>query len=829
MEAAGKHALNAPVSQPTTEARVRPSLVALLGWTAFIALLVYATFLGGGHAGIQISGLRAISLTLIAMGLGIWAVLAWRRPEWRPRTAIWPALVVPFLALAIATALSPYPRLGLDYLAWTALLIGLYLFLVRILAFPYARERIGSVIGWLALLMGVVYIGIVVAHWFEWWALLGRFTPPMLRPAYTHLFIGGPTVVAPVMALMASAAVGGLASGTRAQRWLGIAVVAVSAVVIVLAGTRASWLAAAVALVIVGIGGAIAHRDRLGHLVADRRARAIVAGAAVLGGLGALVLGPTLAERLVVSGDGGRLMYFATAWRMFESSPLTGLGPGNWAAQRPAFTRADEPDIYVPHAHDIYLQTLAESGILGAVAGLVAVGAMLWLLRGALRGADPVRRPWAWAAIFSLVYLGVHCLVDWYANVPLIIMLVAIPVAALDATSERSLGLGRVLADGVPRSLRAIGTIALVVGSVIAIGFLLRTETTEQMNAAAVAAIEEARWQDAAEPALAAAVADPGMVPYQMNRGLAAAGTADWETAEAAFTSAAEVDDLPQNWLNAALARVETGRPGDAAEAIERALRLGRQNPSIQLAAAFLQDRLGDDQAADDAYAAVLAERPSVAADPFWRAGEFVGGRFERLVDQAVERSEAPWEVALMAGDLERARALTRQAADPSLATQVVEAWAGSGDGPDAARALAGIQRAATATPERQDVVAWAARLSARAGDAKQAARFRRIAEFDNESFVPLGYEMRVWFPGTDMPDGAQPSAFLYGEHMFRRSTPGELLATGLPTLVQVDLAAEPIVTGLVVVDAPSGYDRAVSPSVPAAIDPQPTLIPESP
>src|SRR5688572_19399612 len=135
MEAASKHALNAPVSQPTTEARVRPSLVALLGWTAFIALLVYATFLGGGHAGIQISGLRAISLTLIAMGLGIWAVLAWRRPEWRPRTAIWPALIVPFLALAIATVLSPYPRLGLDYLAWTALLIGLYLFLVRILAF----------------------------------------------------------------------------------------------------------------------------------------------------------------------------------------------------------------------------------------------------------------------------------------------------------------------------------------------------------------------------------------------------------------------------------------------------------------------------------------------------------------------------------------------------------------------------------------------------------------------------------------------------------------------------------------------------------------------
>jgi hypothetical protein len=46
--------------------------------------------------------------------------------------------------MALSTVLSPFPRLGIEYLAWSVLLIAMYLLLVRIMALDYARARIGA-------------------------------------------------------------------------------------------------------------------------------------------------------------------------------------------------------------------------------------------------------------------------------------------------------------------------------------------------------------------------------------------------------------------------------------------------------------------------------------------------------------------------------------------------------------------------------------------------------------------------------------------------------------------------------------------------------------
>ena len=48
--------------------------------------------------------------------------------------------------------------------------------------------------------------------------------------------------------------------------------------------------------------------------------------------------------------------------------PLTGQGPGSWAPDRIAFTDASEIDYYIPHAHNVPAQTLAEFGLVGVVA-----------------------------------------------------------------------------------------------------------------------------------------------------------------------------------------------------------------------------------------------------------------------------------------------------------------------------------------------------------------------------------------------------------------------------------------------------------------------------
>ncbi len=138
--------------------RERTPLLPLLGWAGFAILVLYTVLLGGGWIGVYSAGIRVVSLSIVSLGLATWLIVAWRRPAWRPSTAIWPAFVLPLATFGISTIASPFPRLGLDYVAWAVLLTALYLLLVRILAMPYARARIGGLMAVLAVILGGAYV-----------------------------------------------------------------------------------------------------------------------------------------------------------------------------------------------------------------------------------------------------------------------------------------------------------------------------------------------------------------------------------------------------------------------------------------------------------------------------------------------------------------------------------------------------------------------------------------------------------------------------------------------------------------------------------------------
>ena len=763
----------------------RPSHPALLGWALFVLLLLYAWLLGGTYVGIQSVALRTFSLVLITAALAGWAVLAWRRPGWRPKTAIWPALLLPLVALTLSTLLSPFPRLGLEYVAWATLLVALYLLLVRIMGIPLARAWVGGVAAVIGLTSGLVYIALVVGRWIEWWELLGRLTAPMLRPAYQGLFLNGPTLVAPVLILSAAVALGGTRLERRSRRWLLVSLAVVTLVAVLLTGSRASWLGLAVALLVVGLGLAIQERAAIGIALRDRRIRRGLAALAVAGVIGIVVMAPALGQRLDSSGDGGRGAYVTTALRMFEDAPVVGQGPGTWAPRRLAYTEAGELDFIVPHAHNAYAQTLAETGMVGAIAGLAAIAAVLWLLIGGIRARDAGRRRWSWASLFGLVYLGMTSLLDSYANVPLVLLLAAIPLAVVDATSASSIGLP-LTRSGTPAARRAHALgVGLVFGAAaLAAIVLFRVEAIAATHERAVMAANDGDWDVAAAAAAWAATDDPEMPVYEVTRGLAAAAIEDWTAAEEAFAAAARIDDQPQTWLGLASARLELGRPAaEVQTAIERALRIGEQGPGLLLAAGFLYDRLGMIEEADAAYSQALVAEPSLAADPAWRGRLTTDARFNELLDAAIARSDAPWELALMTSQFDFARELAAGTSDAEWAGIVIDAWAGTGS------ALSELQDAALADPASAELVTWAARSSAKVGDAAAAERFRRIAAFDNESREALGYEARIVGVGDHAVAGIQPTGHLYGSFLYRRPTPDDLLATGLPGLVLVDLA----------------------------------------
>ena len=125
-----------------------------------------------------------------------------------------------------------------------------------------------------------------------------------------------------------------------------------------------------------------------------------------------------------------RLAHWIAALRMWELSPWLGVGPGNYAAFYPQvrLPRWEDP---LGHAHNTYLNVLAENGLVGLFAYLVMWGGVVvWLICQRRRiqsggRATPARPGFAssessaWKAAFILgvlgviVHLSVHHLFDY--------------------------------------------------------------------------------------------------------------------------------------------------------------------------------------------------------------------------------------------------------------------------------------------------------------------------------------------------------------------------------------------------------------------------------
>ena len=106
-----------------------------------------------------------------------------------------------------------------------------------------------------------------------------------------------------------------------------------------------------------------------------------------------------------------RMAHWQAALSMADHSPWLGVGFGNYAA-----AYADSALINWPyalgHAHNYYLNLLAEIGILGLLAYLAFWGAVIWLT---IQVANRLRGPHRWLAlglIGAWVHLSVHHVVD---------------------------------------------------------------------------------------------------------------------------------------------------------------------------------------------------------------------------------------------------------------------------------------------------------------------------------------------------------------------------------------------------------------------------------
>jgi O-antigen ligase len=771
-----------PPDAVTDGSGARPPIASVIAWFLMVLGVIYMVALGGGaFIGLYSTPLRIISVVGLTFALAVWLVLAWRRPFWRPNSSFALALLVSFAALAIALLLSERPRLGADYLAYAALLTGAYLLQQRLFAHAFFGPRLGSLAILLGFALGIVYVIRVFGFWLDFWRQVGRLTVPPFRPGFEGLAFGHPGTFATVMILLWLASVAHLGLTTNRSRIVAVLLGLLVIFVVISTGARGAWLGIAAAVVAVAAVWLLARerRQALAGLLRSGRVRVGVGASAVALAVVGVILFPAIANRLAAGGDQVRAAFYAAALRMFQDDPVTGLGPGMWVVERARYTLPTEQDYYIPHAHNLYLQTLAELGIVGALAGVVVLIALARLVWLGIRSSDALAQRLGWTSLIALVYLGVHQLVDFYPNMAALGFLLALLIARLDALMPAVTPWNASIGSAAPPVLgRRVAVIALGLATVLSTGWLLRTEAAALDGQQATDAANTGDWPAALDAARRAVAADPELPPYLFTQGLAAAHAGKLEEARGALRKAAEIDDFPTAWLDVAQVELELGNEDAARDALSRAMRLGFQNPQTAFGAMKIYEALGDTDAAVSAGADALLVTPSLASEPTWTSIPSLQAIRAAAVFQALERvgPDPGYRIALEADMPDEARAMVARLPESSRALPelIVAAWTGD------ETAFDELHARAIDNPLDTGIVGICHRVASRSRESDWQGPRDWICDQTpavSDPVVRVGGppEARVALPG--------PDATWHHQYVHRRLTPNDELVPGLPHL----------------------------------------------
>ena len=249
----------------------------------------------------------------------------------------------------------------------------------------------------------------------------------------------------------------------------------------------------------------------------------------------------------------------ADSWR---DSPVIGQGAGTFALE---WARGRPNDFTVVDAHSLYLEVLAELGIVGLALLATAIGAMLVGVARRCCGADRVVHG---AILGLLAAWAAHAGLDWDWELPAV-TIIPFALGGLALASSRP----RVAPPA--RLTRVVAGIGLLIVALTPVSIYLSQQRLDD----AVAAIKDGDCETATESSLSSIDALPVRPePYEL-LAYCNAGGGNPELAEQMAVNAVERD--PQNWeahYALAIARATAGKdPRPAARtALELNPRAGR-------------------------------------------------------------------------------------------------------------------------------------------------------------------------------------------------------------------------------------------------------------
>jgi hypothetical protein len=141
-------------------------------------------------------------------------------------------------------------------------------------------------------------------------------------------------------------------------------------------------------------------------------------------------------EKHLLSGNGnGRWQLWQTAMEEFRAHPVLGGGPGTYG---PYQTQHGKLHVFVVDAHSLYVQTLAELGVIGLLALVTAfAGGVVAVVATLRRRASAGERLAVAAAAGSFAAFATSCAFDWTWQLPAVALPALVSLALLSRLGFR--------------------------------------------------------------------------------------------------------------------------------------------------------------------------------------------------------------------------------------------------------------------------------------------------------------------------------------------------------------------------------------------------------
>jgi len=358
-----------------------------------MSVLLWVLLLGGLSVSV---GDRSPNVLYLDVFLPVWLVFQsyWRgvHPDFRDPTILHLAWAC-FLAFIISAVSNP-----LDVLKSIA---AIKVYIIGFLFYGISRKLRPSLL--ILSIWGATVGVLLLYNYFDSWASLLSTTNIVAVKDEVGITLGRSNYVASILLLLLPLSLAGFAAEKRGKRW-----VCAGCCLVMILGLASTLSRGAIAALVIAILICLPLAFRAGltykHVVIG-----IIAIAVVYIALPSDILDANVALYNVklANSDPGRVDLMREAWERFQENPVLGVGPG----QLPTWVKIDgvENVLSGMNAHNLVLNALAETGLVGSLPLLLLVSV---ILNRVWRSAWSLRTPLAVALCVSFTAVLLHNMVE---------------------------------------------------------------------------------------------------------------------------------------------------------------------------------------------------------------------------------------------------------------------------------------------------------------------------------------------------------------------------------------------------------------------------------